>query len=107
MGLTRREMLARTGLVAGATGLTLGVAEVLARAFVREPPILRSAVFTQNIAEHYDMRFEEVFVRDREAFWRLAPGIRLPDDAWPLPGLIANRQGLREDHEIPAEKRDG
>ena len=100
-------MLVRTGLVAGASGLTLGVAEVLARAFAREPPILRSAVFTQNIAEHYDMRFDDVFVRDREAFWRLAPGVRLPDDAWPLPGLISNRQGLREDHEIPARKGDG
>lgn len=100
-------MLTRTGLVAGATGLTLGVAEVLARVLLPEPPIVRSAVFTENIAEHYDLRFDEVFVRDRESFWRLAPDTRLPDDAWPLRGLIANGQGLREDHEIPSRKRDG
>jgi len=99
-------MLARTGLAVGATGVAAGLAEVLARLLAPEPPILRSAIFTDNIAEHYSMRFDELFVRDRDAFWRLAPRKRLPDDAWPLRGLISNGQGLREDHEIAERKAE-
>ena len=102
--MTRKELLSRMGLVAAAAALALGLAEILARVLAPEPPILRSAIFTQNIAEHYAMRFDEVFERDRETFWRLAPDRRLPDDAWPLRGLISNGQGLREDHEIARRK---
>jgi lysophospholipase L1-like esterase len=35
---------------------------------------------------------------------RLAPGVRLPDDARPFFGLVSNGQGLRESHEIPRRK---
>ena len=102
--MTRKELLSRTALVVASAGLALGLAEILARVLAPEPPSLRSAIFTDNIAEHYALRFNELFVRDREAFWRLAPDRRLPDEAWPLRGLISNGQGLREDHEIAKHK---
>ena len=105
--MIRKALLSRLGLAAAAAALALGLSEFLARVLAAEPPILRSAIFTDNIAESYAMRFDEVFVRDREAFWRLAPDRRLPDEAWPLRGLISNGQGLREDHEIaPREAAD-
>jgi len=102
--MTRKALLPRLGLVVAAIGVALLLSEVLSRVLAPEPPSLRSAIFTDNIAEHYAMRFDEVFERDPEAFWRLAPDRRLPDDAWPLRGLISNGQGLREDHEIEAAK---
>jgi lysophospholipase L1-like esterase len=97
-------MLVRMGLAATATGVALGSAEILARLLAPPRGLVRLDQFTQVVTERHKMHFEDVFVRDEEAFWRLAPGVRLPDDAWPLPGLISNAQGVREDHEIPDRK---
>lgn len=51
--------------------------------------------------------YAQVMENDPELFWRLAATQKLPDDAWPLRGVISNGQGLREDHDIPLEKPPG
>lgn len=94
------------GLAATATGLGLGAAEVLARVLAPERPLVRLEQFTRIVEDRHKFHFEDVFQSDPDLFWRLAPGIRLPDDAWPMFGLISNEQGVREDHEIPSDKND-
>jgi len=51
--------------------------------------------------------FDDIFQSDPELFWKFAPNVRLPDDHWPMFGLVSNGQGLREDHEIPRQKQPG
>ena len=51
--------------------------------------------------------FDDIFQSDAELFWKFAPNVRLPDDHWPMFGLVSNGQGLREDHEIPRQKQPG
>lgn len=97
-------MLMRMGLAATATGVAVGSGEILARVLAPPRAMVRLDQFTEIVTERHKMRFEDVFVADAETFWRLAPRVRLPEDAWPLPGLISNGQGVREDHEIPDQK---
>jgi lysophospholipase L1-like esterase len=54
-----------------------------------------------------DLDFSKIFVSHPELFWTFAPNIRLPDDHWPLFGVLSNGQHLREDHEIPIRKPAG
>lgn len=65
---------------------------------------MRLEQFTRIVEDRHKIHFDDVFVSDPEVFWRLMPGRRLPDDAWPIRGLVSNEQGLREDHEIPHSK---
>jgi lysophospholipase L1-like esterase len=51
--------------------------------------------------------FPELFVSHPELFWTFTPNTRLPDDHWPLFGVLSNGQHLREDHEIPVTKPAG
>jgi hypothetical protein len=94
------------GLAATATGLGLGAAEILSRVLAPERPLVRLEQFTRIVEDRHKFHFEDIFQSDPDLFWRLAPGIRLPDDAWPMFGLISNQQGVREDHEIPSAKND-
>jgi lysophospholipase L1-like esterase len=86
--------------------LAIAVAEIAARLVAPLRPPVRLSQFTEIVEQRHKIHFPEVFVYDAERFWALAPGTRLPDDAWPLPGLIANGQGVREDREIPHGKAE-
>lgn len=97
-----RLLLALFALVAALAG-----GEWIARAMAAGPPIVRPEQFADLLDERHRVAFEELFVADDRRFWKLAPGRRLPDDSTPLPGLIANQAGLREDHEIPRRKPAG
>jgi len=103
---TRRALLGRLGLAAGGAVVGGGAAEVLARVLAPARAPIRLSQFTDLIADKYALRFDDVFRPDPETFWRLAPDVVLPDDAWPLPGRISNREGLREEHEL-GPKRAG
>ena len=99
----RRRALVLLAALLGA----LGLAELGARALWRPRPPLRLALFAEALEERHGLRFEEVFRHDPELFWSLAPGTSLPRDAQPLRGLVANEQGLREDHRIGVPKPPG
>ncbi|MBQ16868.1 MAG: hypothetical protein CMJ65_07060 [Planctomycetaceae bacterium] len=96
------------------SGIVLITALLLAEAFVRALPESPSIRFTQDTDELRRLkldRFAGVLINDRERFWRLVPGSTLPapiteTDRGPFFGVIANRQGFREDHEIAAVKPD-
>lgn len=105
--LGRRQVLGRLGLAAGGVALSAGAAEGLARWLAPAGPPLRLGQFAEVVASKYRLQFEEVFVSDPELFWRLAPDVVLPDDAWPLPGRVSNGQGLREEYEVAADKPRG
>jgi lysophospholipase L1-like esterase len=87
-----------------ATLVALLAAELGARLLVPLEAPFRMGQFTEIVKDRHQIDFPDVFAYDRERFWGLAPDSRLPDDAWPLFGRIANRQGVREDREIPARK---
>jgi lysophospholipase L1-like esterase len=92
------------GVAVAATVAALLLAEVGARILLPRSSRLRLEQFTDIVSERHRIDFADVFVDDDETIWRLAPDVRLADDAWPLPGLISNRQGVREDHEIEEAK---
>ena len=63
--------------------------------------------FQQDRKELNDLgmkQLADIVENDEELFWRLAPNTSLAKERGPFFGVIANRQGLREDHEIPLEK---
>ena len=63
--------------------------------------------FQQDVGEldHLGMkRLAAIVENDPELFWRLSSNTSLPRADGPFFGIIANRQGLREDHEIPLSK---
>ena len=78
--------------------LGLGLAEVGVRVAVPEEPNIR---FTQRqeVAEQHQN--STLVMQDDDAlFWRLIPSTRLPDESFPMRGVISNAAGLREDHEV-------
>ena len=102
-----RAKLYRYLLAAGSCLFALLIAEVACRLFFQPSPTLR---FEQDIDELQGMKLNEaaqIIQNDAELFWRLAPNTKLPDIAWPFFGMVANGQSLREDHEIPLDKRAG
>lgn len=102
-----RSWRGRWSAAVGAVLAALALAELAARVLVEPRPPLRLQRFAEALDAKYGLRFEEVFRRDAELFWSLAPSTELPPDARPLCGLIANAQGLREDHPIAERKAEG
>lgn len=83
------------------------LAEVGLRWTDKPAPSMLFAPFAEHMTHNRLDDFLGVVRDDPDLFWGLAPNQRLPDDAWPIRGLISNAAGLREDHEIPAEKPAG
>ena len=87
--------------------LALAVAEVSLRLLVPQPATMHFQRFVKSLRLYRWYDYAQVMENDPELFWRLAATQKLPDDAWPLRGVISNGQGLREDHDIPLEKPPG
>lgn len=83
------------------------MAEVGLRWTDKPAPSMLFAPFAAHMTKNHLDDFLGVVRDDPELFWVLAPNQRLPDDAWPIRGLISNAAGLREDHEIAPEKPAG
>jgi lysophospholipase L1-like esterase len=86
--------------------VALALAELLLRLLVPQPATMVFEQFTKAMRGRWRSGIK-VIENDPELFWRLVPRQTLPEDAWPLRGVISNSQGLREDHEIPLEKKPG
>jgi lysophospholipase L1-like esterase len=85
----------------------LALAELLVRLLVPQPSNMRFEHFVRGLQLFRWRDYANVIENDPELFWRLVPNRTLPQNAWPLRGVISNSQGLREDHEIPFEKPPG
>ena len=107
-GSRKRRLLLYRCLLAGVSSLVAVVlAETACRLFLPEQASIR---FQQDVDELKDLKLGEasrMIKNDPELFWKLVPGTRIPDDAWPFFGVISNSRSLREDHEIPEEKPAG
>lgn len=101
--MTRRAA-SRFLLCAGSLVLGLTGAEGISRLVRPDSPSMR---FEQDITELRELDLKQlasVLEPDPELFWRLAPARTLPARGGPFFGVISNRQGLREDHEIGARE---
>jgi lysophospholipase L1-like esterase len=87
--------------------ICLLVAEVSLRFIHVEKPSIMFKALDDHLKHNHLTYFEDVIVNDPVLFWRLTPEKRLPDDHPQIFGLISNRDGLREDHEIPRKKPEG
>lgn len=85
----------------------LGTAEFALRMIDVEKPNIMFEALDTHLERNHILYFENVILNDHELFWRLAPGKVLPEDHPQIFGLISNRDGLREDHEIPRIKPPG
>jgi lysophospholipase L1-like esterase len=94
----------RVLLLGTATTLTLALGEFLIRLAFPEQALAQFPAFREAMLQDDRSTFTELVRNDSELFWRLSPQIRLADDRGPFQGVISNRQGLREDHEIPFQK---
>lgn len=107
-GSRKRRLLLYRCLLAGVSSLiALILAEAACRLLIPERTSIR---FQQDVDELQDLKLGEasrMIQNDAELFWKLVPGTRIPEDAWPFFGIISNGQSLREDHEIPVEKPAG
>jgi lysophospholipase L1-like esterase len=102
-----RLFLFRCLLAVASSLVAFALAEIACRILMPEQASVR---FQQDVDELQGLKLDEaarMIRNDPELFWKLAPGSRIPDDAWPFFGVIANGQSLREDHEIPPEKPPG
>ena len=105
--LTRRQLLTRLGLVGTSSLIALAAGEGLARWLVPARPRIRLRQFTDIVEGVHRFEFDALFRPDTERFWKLAPGLRFPDDDRPLFGLISNAQGFRQEGEVPRRKPAG
>jgi hypothetical protein len=97
--------LGRLALLLVSTMVALAMGEAALRLLWSPPKMIRLQQLSDAFAGREEARFIDIiFENDPDLFWRLAPNVRLPDDEWPLFGVISNRQRPREDHEIPSEK---
>jgi lysophospholipase L1-like esterase len=103
--MTRRQLLGRLALGAGATGLGLAAGELLVRALVPEPIPVRLDELAKE--DPNTIKFSDLLVPDPELFWRFRPDLRLPETSEPFFGLISNGQGLRMDHEVQVPRPKG
>jgi lysophospholipase L1-like esterase len=94
------------GLALFAFLIALATAELLLRLLAPPPATMAFGQFAKSMRGRWRGGVKAI-ENDPELFWRLVPGQKLPDDAWPLRGVISNGQGLRQDHEIPLEKNAG
>lgn len=100
-------MLPRILLLLGSTLVSLLIAEWLCRVLVAPQDSIR---FQQDVDELDGLRLHEaarMIENDPQLFWKLLPDTRIPEESWPFFGVIANRQSLREDHDIPVSKPAG
>ncbi len=104
---TLRWLIPRLGLALISLLLAFGVAELAVRLFVPQPATMRFKRFVKSLQLFRWHDYVHVMENDPELFWRLVPNQKLPEDSWPLRGVISNGQGLREDHEIPPQKQPG
>ena len=104
---TARWLIPRLGLALVSLLVALVLAELLVRLLVPQPSNMRFEHFVKGLQLYRWRDYATVIENDPELFWRLAPNRTLPQNAWPLRGVISNGQGLREDHEIPFEKPPG
>lgn len=105
--MSKRINLYRCLLAVGSTLFALVLAEVGCRLLLPLQPSMR---FQQDVDELQGMKLDDaarMIRNDPELFWRLVPNTQLSDDLWPFFGVIANGQGLREDHEISRQKPPG
>ncbi len=104
---SKRSLTRRLAIGLSSLALALAAGELFVRWRSPRQPPLRLEQFSNAIHEGFDVRFREVFESDPELVWRLGRDLRLAPDAWPLPGLVSNSQGLRETKVIPlAPKED-
>lgn len=85
------------------------LAEALVWVVLPEPASIRFTQDTDELRQLRLDRFAGMLTNDHQRFWRLVPGSTLPalaveEDRGPFFGVIANRRGFREDHEITAVK---
>ena len=102
----KKRLLPRLAIALLAFLVALAPAELLLRLLAPQPATMVFGQFVKAMRGRWRTGIK-VIENDPELFWRLVPNQRLPDDAWPLCGLISNGQGLREDREIPLEKKAG
>ena len=91
-------------LALGASCFALLVCEIVLQ-FIEQPPVTMR--FQQDVNELDQLgmkRLAEIVETDDQLFWKLAPNTSLSRGEGPFFGVIANHQGLREDHEIPPQK---
>ncbi len=105
-GFSARWLVPRLGLAFVSLLLAIAVAELAARRLVSRPIVLRASQW-RGVPGVSETNLAEAVDNDPDLFWRFLPNKRLPDSAFPLRGVISNGQGLREDHEIPREKKPG
>ena len=100
--LAKKIALSALTLACGALLVEVGL-----RWTAKPAPSMLFAPFAEHMTRNHLDDFLGVVQDDPDLFWVLAPNRRLPDDAWPIRGLISNAAGLREDHEIAPEKPAG
>ena len=91
-------------LAALAGFLALLTCEILLQLIEQPTASIRFQQDVGVLDQHGMTQLAALVENDTELFWRLSPGTTLPLADSPFYGTIANQQGLREDHEIPAEK---
>jgi lysophospholipase L1-like esterase len=85
--------------------VAVSVCEMAVRVFLRPPPMIRFSALAEAVdAPGGGGHLDDVFQRDADRFWRLAPNVRFPDDGGALVGVISNSRGLRDPREIPFDK---
>ncbi len=92
-------------VVSGALVLAGVVGELVARG-VAEPPLVRFVQMEERLSGGERGQFVELVEGDPETFWRLRPGVTLPQETRPFFGLISNSQSLRGEREF-GPKADG
>jgi len=102
-----RRVLTRIVLVIASILLALFVSELLCRWLATPEPPVRFQQDVDKLGKFDMVAFARIIEADPELFWRMAPDRSLPDDAWPLRGVISNGQGLREDHDLVVPKPPG
>jgi len=104
--LRKRALNVALGIFSTIIGLAGG--EALCRAVANDRPPLRFEAFADRMEDGSVMQavVTSAVVRDPDLFWRLAPDTTLSTNPW-MPGLVANRQGLRESADIPIPKPSG
>jgi lysophospholipase L1-like esterase len=105
---TRTPIGVKLAVLAASTLVALLLVELVARAFA--PPAGPSIRFAQDVEElrKFGRTDTDVVLQsDPDLFWTLVPDRTMPDDAHTFRGVIANGQGLREDHAIAVPKPEG
>jgi len=101
MATGSRSLAGRLLLSLLASAILLALAEAVARFSESRAVPLRFVQADRILKTHLE---DDLLRTDADLFWRLAPSVRRPLGPGPFPGLVSNRQGVREEREIPAGK---